>query len=161
MSEEKDQRTAKGAMTDEALGIVKKYAYGGAGIGLLPLPLVDLVGLLALQLAMAHRLARLYKVDFPENVVRSLIVSLVGYGTAAFTFPLVTSALKLIPGVGQVSGMVGGVTLGGASTYAVGRVFVQHFDSGGTFLTLDPERVRDYYEDAMREGKEELGPKRP
>jgi hypothetical protein len=30
-------------------------------------------------------------------------------------------------------------------TWAVGRVFIQHFASGGTFLNLDPHQVREYF----------------
>ena len=44
--------------------------------------------------------------------------------------------------------MVGGITVGvfaSASTYAVGRVFIQHFASGGTFLDFKPEEVRDFF----------------
>jgi hypothetical protein len=33
-----------------------------------------------------------------------------------------------------------------ASTYAVGRVFIQHFESGGTFLDFDPDKVRAHFE---------------
>jgi hypothetical protein len=32
-----------------------------------------------------------------------------------------------------------------AFTYAVGKVFQQHFASGGTFLTFDPEKVKGYF----------------
>ena len=31
------------------------------------------------------------------------------------------------------------------AAYAVGKVFIQHFASGGTFLTFDPEKVRAHY----------------
>jgi len=41
----------------------------------------------------------------------------------------------------------------GAVTYAVGKVFHQHFASGGTFLSFDPDKVRDYYAEMLREGK--------
>jgi len=41
----------------------------------------------------------------------------------------------------------------GAFTYAIGKVFIQHFASGETFLTFDPEKVRDYYTEMFEEGK--------
>ncbi|MCI5165392.1 MAG: GTPase, partial [Candidatus Electrothrix sp. GM3_4] len=40
-----------------------------------------------------------------------------------------------------------------AVTYAVGKVFHQHFASGGTFLTFDPDKVREYYAQMLKEGK--------
>jgi hypothetical protein len=46
--------------------------------------------------------------------------------------------------------------LGGASTYAVGRVFIQHFESGGTLLTFDPAKVRDYYTHQLDTGHKRI-----
>ena len=43
--------------------------------------------------------------------------------------------------------------LAGAATYAVGKVFIQHFESGGTFLNFNPESVRGYYEAMFKEGQ--------
>ena len=41
--------------------------------------------------------------------------------------------------------MITNTAFGAASTYAVGQIFIQHFESGGTLLTFDPERVRAHY----------------
>jgi hypothetical protein len=35
----------------------------------------------------------------------------------------------------------------------VGKVFVQHFESGGTFLNFKPEEVRAYYQQMFKEGE--------
>ena len=37
-------------------------------------------------------------------------------------------------------------------TYALGKVFIQHFAAGGTFLSFDPEAVRDYFQTQLQEG---------
>jgi predicted transcriptional regulator len=44
--------------------------------------------------------------------------------------------------------------LSGASTYALGEVFKKHFETGGTFLDFDPERLRKYYNEKFEKGKE-------
>jgi hypothetical protein len=41
----------------------------------------------------------------------------------------------------------------GAATYAVGKVFIQHFESGGTLLNFNPDSVRDYYKQELQKGK--------
>ncbi len=41
----------------------------------------------------------------------------------------------------------------GAATYATGKVFIQHFASGGTFLTFDPAKVKAHYAQMFEEGK--------
>jgi predicted exporter len=61
----------------------------------------------------------------------------------------------LIPGIGQAVGvthMIGVSTIGGATTYAIGEVFIQHFEAGGTFLTFDPEKVRKHFEAEFEKG---------
>ncbi|MCP4106117.1 MAG: hypothetical protein GY749_11350 [Desulfobacteraceae bacterium] len=46
-----------------------------------------------------------------------------------------------------------------ASTYALGKIFIQHFASGGTFLTFDPEKVKAYYAEMFEDGKKVAGQK--
>jgi hypothetical protein len=75
---------------------------------------------------------------------------------------LAASLSKLIPVSGQLLGGGTLVILNGAATYAIGKVFIQHFAAGGTFLTFDPETVRDYFEQQFEAGKQvaaELKPK--
>lgn len=57
-----------------------------AGIALLPFPLVAAAALLVLQIEMLRAIARLYEVEFRENLTVSLIRTLAGFaGTAALT----------------------------------------------------------------------------
>ena len=62
------------------------------------------------------------------------------------------SLIKLAPLIGLASGIVSIGSVAAASTYAVGRVFVQHFASGGTLLTFDPAKVRQYYAEQFELG---------
>jgi uncharacterized protein (DUF697 family) len=62
--------------------------------------------------------------------------------------------LKAIPGVGGLIGMVASPALAGASTYALGKVFIQHFESGGTLLDFDPAKMKAYYASQYEEGKQ-------
>ena len=94
---------------------------------------------------MIRGLADLYDIDFSQHRGKSLIAALLG-GCAPVSFSgNVFSWVKTIPVYGQLTGMASMSVFGGASTYAVGKVFIQHFESGGTFLTFDPKKVADYY----------------
>jgi hypothetical protein len=64
------------------------------------------------------------------------------------------SAAKSVPGVGTAAGVMSMSVLGGAATYAIGKVFVQHFESGGTFLDFDPEAVREHFAAEFNKGKD-------
>ena len=39
-----------------------------------------------------------------------------------------------------------------AYTWALGNVFIQHFEAGGTFLDFDPEKVREHFRTYFKEG---------
>jgi len=138
----------------EAQTIIKNHVVGSMGISLVPIPLVDLVALTGIQIKMLHALARLYRIPFSENLGKSLIVSLIGGIMPTSTAMTLASLTKAIPGLGTAAGMVSVSVLGGATTYAIGNVFLQHFESGGTLLDFDPKEMRDYFASKLREGKQ-------
>ena len=145
---------------EQANNAVTNYALGSILIGAIPVPVVDLVALSGLQLKMLHSLSKVYGVEFSEQLGKSLIASLVGGGVSLSVSSnlagLVGRFAKAIPVYGTATGMISVSILGAASTYAIGKVFIQHFESGGTFLDFDPQRVRDYYARQFEEGKEKL-----
>ena len=44
----------------------------------------------------------------------------------------------------------------GATTYAIGKVFVRHLESGGSLLTFDGKKMKGYMEKALDEGKKRM-----
>lgn len=133
---------------------VKGYTLGAMAVGLIPLPLVDVAALSALQLKMLHALAGVYGVEFRKDLGKSAISSLLGGAMSVGAgMPIAASLGKFIPFVGQAVSMVTMPVISGAITYAVGQVFIQHFASGGTFLSFDPDAVRDYFAKQIEEGK--------
>jgi len=146
---------------DKANTIVRKYMYGSVVVGIVPFPLLDLVALSGLQLKMLESLANLYKIKFSEHLGKSLIASLVGGTVPVSVSRGLVSLTKSVPFYGQITGAISLSILGGASTYAIGKVFIQHFESGGTFLTFEPKKVSDYYAQKLKEGKEKLRGKKP
>ncbi len=123
------------------------------GAGLIPVPFIDLVAISGVQLKMLAQLSKIYGIEFNENAGKALISSLLGYlvpkGLAGGTLG---SLLKSIPVVGPIMGLPSLVVFCGATTYALGRIFMQHFASGGTFLTFDPAKVKEHFEREFQEG---------
>jgi uncharacterized protein (DUF697 family) len=144
---------------EKAEDIVRKNTYWAAGIGMIPIPIVDLAGVTIIQLKMLNELCGLYGVSFFEEKGKSLISALVGGLTASGLAAPVGSMVKMVPLIGSVLGAVTMPTLAGASTYAVGRVFIQHFECGGTILSFDPEKVRAHFEKEFEEGKKVVAKK--
>jgi len=137
--------------TKQANTTVRNYVIAGAGVGLIPMPFVDMAALTGVQLKMLHSLAAQYDVKFTKNIVKSLLGSLLGGVVPA---SVGSSVVKVVPGIGTAAGMIGTSIVGGATTYAVGKVFIQHFESGGTFLTFDPEAVREHFKEEFEKGKD-------
>jgi uncharacterized protein (DUF697 family) len=134
--------------------IVKRFSLMASAAGLIPFPVVDLAAVMALQLKMLKELSDHYGIRFSENRVKNVLGSLIGsFGAAPLVTPLVASAVKSIPVVGTLAAFLALPGVAAASTYAVGRVFVQHFASGGTFLDFDPEKTRAFYEQQLREAQ--------
>src|SRR6201999_4230329 len=76
-----------------------------------------------------------------------------GLGAPVVGGALGLSAIKFVPVLGPMVGLLAFPASSAALTYAVGKVFVQHFASGGTFLDFDPKTVRDHFVKQYEEGK--------
>lgn len=136
-------------LTQKANSITNRRTLYAAGAGLIPFPIVDIATLLGVQVIMIRDIARVFGVDFKEQRVRSMITTLVGDLGAVG----VMSGVKAIPVVGSIVGAFSTSLTGAAATYALGKVFTQHFNHGGTLLDFDPMKSRKYFQEAYEEGK--------
>ena len=138
-----DSNVDRGIKVDK---VIRKYAMGTAGAGLIPLPVADVAVIAGIQLKLIHSLCKIYGVKFSKNLGKSAIASLTGglasHGAAA---GVLGSSIKSIPAVGTALGVATVPAIASASTYALGQVFRQHFESGGTFLNFDPEATKAYF----------------
>lgn len=131
---------------EAGLKIVKHNAKWSVCSGLIPIFGLDLAFIMGIQLKMLKELSAQYDVPFSKEIGKSCVSSLIAALTAeTLAKGFLASGLKLIPVVGQVAGAVGMMAVSGAVTYAIGKVFIQHFEAGGTFLDFDPAAVRAYF----------------
>ncbi|HWD07843.1 MAG TPA: DUF697 domain-containing protein [Actinomycetota bacterium] len=146
-----------GSPAERAAGTVTRHMKLALAVGLVPVPLLDFAALAALQLRLVRELAKLYQVDFSAQLGQAAIGALVGGGASTAAAAGVRRLLGRLAGLPFIlAGAASTAVFAGASTYAIGRVFMLHFDSGGTLLTFDPERVRGYYTQALAEGREQV-----
>jgi uncharacterized protein (DUF697 family) len=113
--------------------VARHRNYAAAG-GLLPLPIVTVAGITAINLRMVKQLSDLYGVPFERDRTRAIIVGLIG--GAVPTGLGVTTAATLafaIPGPALVGLAVSAVSAG-AMTRGIGAVFIEHFESGAALL---------------------------
>ncbi len=144
--------------TESVNRVLRYHVWTSMGVGLIPVPIADLVALTGVQANLLRVLAKIYHVPFRKGIVRNVISALAGGALPVITAPAVAASVtKTIPVVGQTAGVVTMPIIAGATTYAIGKIFIQHFASGGTFLTFDPEKVKDYYAEMLKEGQNVAG----
>ncbi len=129
----------------KAMALVNSYVPWSAGAGLLPMSGVDMLALTVVELRMLAKLSEMYGVTFMENGVKNIVVSLLGTVVSTNLGAGLGSLLKLVPLVGPIASIAAMPGLYSAATYAIGRVFVTHFEAGGTFLDFDPQKTRAYF----------------
>ena len=135
---------------EQADAIIKKHVLFSMGGGLIPIPLVDMAAVTALQVSMLEQLADLYGIGYNRSIGKSFIAALTGSTVAK----LGASLIKAIPGVGSFIGGVAMSAMSGASTYAVGQVAISQFESDGTLEDIDLDGAKEAYDVAFEEGKE-------
>lgn len=145
----------------QARRTVNKYMWFSAGVGLLPSPFLNVAGVTALQLRMLQVLSEQYEVPFSRDLGKKIIGALLGAFTPASlsgvlrgTVGLLTSSMHVARAAGAIVGSLSLPVFAGAATYAVGKVFIQHFESGGTFLDFEPAKVREYFRQQFATGQD-------
>ena len=135
---------------EQADAIIKKHVLFSIGGGLIPIPLVDMAAVTALQVSMLEQLADLYGIGYNRSIAKSFIAALTGSTVAK----LGASLIKAIPGIGTIIGGVAMSATSGASTYALGQVAISQFEASGSLEDIDVEDAKVAYEEAFEQGKE-------
>ena len=139
---------------DTANDVIMKAVKWSAAAAVVPLPYVDLVALGAVQLNMVRDLAKLYGVEAKDETIKGTIAALLGtLGSTAISGSILGSSIKLIPGGGTLIGSAGLAATGSAATYAIGKVFVSHFENGGTVDDMDAEAKSGEMKEAVDDAK--------
>jgi uncharacterized protein (DUF697 family) len=111
--------------------LIQNHVAGAAAAAAIPLPLIDLVAVTAVQLSLVRRLGRLYGAEVGVDAAGAVGVGLFG----ALLPRVAASALKILPGIGTIGGAVAQSALSGATTWALAQSMRDRLERG----TLDPE----------------------
>jgi uncharacterized protein (DUF697 family) len=127
-----------------AANLVNRFAVWSGAAGLIPVPGLDIATVAGVQLQMLRRISKVYNVSFSENRGKALIASLAGSLIPATSGLGAASLLKAVPIVGTLTGGLVMPVLSAGATYAIGKAFMQHFESGGTLLDFNPPDYREF-----------------
>ena len=158
-TEEQTQETTEEHATDaeddsptrqNADHIVNIHVAWSVGAGLVPIPLLDVAAVAVIQLDMLKQMCRIYNINYSESSGKAMLSTVTGSSLARAGASLV----KAIPGLGTVLGGVSMPVLSGASTYAIGYAVIRHLESGGNFLDFDFGKIKEWYEEHLKKGKD-------
>jgi uncharacterized protein (DUF697 family) len=124
--------------------LVDRFAVWAGVAGLIPVPVVDVLAVGGLQIQMLRRISQVYELPFSENRGKAVIASIAGTLVPATSGIGAASLLKAIPVVGTITAGLVMPALSAGATYAIGKAFVQHFESGGTLLDFNPPDYREF-----------------
>jgi uncharacterized protein (DUF697 family) len=133
-----------------AAKIIRSYVMWSMGTALIPIPILDMAAVTAIQLKMLKKLCDHFEMRFSGERAKAMVASLIG-GFQAGLFS--GSLVKAIPFVGLTAAVVPIGVVSGALTYAIGKVFARHFESGGTLFNFDPGSITEHFAKQVQEGK--------
>ena len=124
---------------ERAMRIVRRYALMSAAVaGAIPLPGLDVTILAGIHIALIKEITEEYGEVFAEHAARNIVIalaaSLVPGTIGSFASRRLLRALPLItPGLGVLAISASSA----AVSYALGRVIMAHFETGGTLDSFD------------------------
>jgi uncharacterized protein (DUF697 family) len=137
----------------KAWGIVKRNMAWSSGLSFIPVPFFDLTGIAAFQAIAIKELSDLYEIPFSEHRVKNCVACLISSISSLYLASVfVRVAVFAIPIIGPLTYISAVPLMSAAVTYATGKVFIQHFEAGGTFLDFEPKKVRTYFRKQFEEG---------
>jgi uncharacterized protein (DUF697 family) len=141
---------------DRAKEVVQNYMLWTGAAGIIPIPVVDFAAISAIQLSMLNKISGIYDQTFNNNWGKEIIGSLIGgYTATSLGRGIGMNIVRSIPIVGGLLSFVVAPGFAAASTWALGQVFIMHFESGKTLLEFDPVKFKDSYNHYVTEYNKE------
>ncbi len=130
--------------------IITNHVLYAVGLGIIPIPLLDIAGVTATQLDMISQIGAVHGKKFSDISGKSFIASTAGATAARFG----ASFIKAIPGIGSVIGGLSMSIMSGASTYAIGQVVHRFFRDGLELEDIDADLAKSIYKEEFEKGKQ-------
>jgi uncharacterized protein (DUF697 family) len=115
-----------------ALAIVNRHAAYSAAGGIIPLPLINLAAVTTVLVRMVKILSDHYRVPFERDRARAIVVGLIGGVMPTGAATVATSALFYIVPPSVFMGLAVSCATAATFTRGIGRIFVEHFETGAT-----------------------------
>lgn len=130
--------------------VIKHHVVMSMAAGMIPFAGVDMLAVGKLQIDMLKRLCNLFGESFEDMSSQAYICTISGTATARVG----ATFIKTIPIIGTAIGGVSMSVMAGASTYALGQMFVRYLDDEELFDNINSDKAkslfRHYYKRFLR-----------
>lgn len=129
-----------------AMKIVRRYAATSAAAGLISVPVLDVTALGGVHVALIKRLTEYYGAEFSEHTARNIVIAIAAsLVPGAIGSILGNRALRMLPYVSHAAGLLTMSAFSAAASYALGLVFIRHFEGGGTLDSFNIENLHHVF----------------
>ena len=129
-----------------AMPIVYRYMAVSAGAALIPVPGIDTAVLAGVHIALIKSLCDHYSVSFSEHTARNVLIAIVASVLPGTLGSLAgRKILGWLPASTRVLGWAVISASSAAFSYAIGRLFIHHFETGGTLLSFDAKTLHNVF----------------
>ncbi len=150
-AEETPMGAGENKRLETANSIIKEYMIYCGAAGFIPMPGFNWLAITAIQVRMLYSLSQLYDQSFLDHAIGASISALLGgFIPAVFSSWNLRGLGGALPIVGTAVQYLAAPVTAAATTYAVGQVFVQHFEAGGSLENFDPAAAREQFEKHVR-----------
>lgn len=126
----------------KAIAIVERHANMSTVGGILPVPILNVAAITAVMVRMVRQLSNLYGVPFQRNRAHALIIGLMGGVMPTGLASAASSALVYVVPGANVLGLVVSSVTAGTCARSLGRLFIDHFESGATLVDFPSKILR-------------------
>jgi uncharacterized protein (DUF697 family) len=151
--------------------IIKNRALLAAGLGLMPVPGLNLISTTAIQISMVQSIASsckktlhekgIYAVKMDKYWIKNIITSVLGGLAGTGGSGVLVKGLLNVPLAGLSLAALTGPALHGITTYAVGHMFFRYFDSpfdsSKGFVRINADAFANWFEEGIKEARKKLG----
>jgi uncharacterized protein (DUF697 family) len=144
-------------ITDPAEGyqkIINDHVVFSLVGGAIPVPVLDIAAVTAIQIDMLKQLARLYDIEFNDEIGKSLVSSIFGTALGTSIGRAGASMVKTIPVIGPILGISSQVVLSGTTTYAIGYLFNKRFQERAGLGDFNFDDEKEFFNELLKKGKE-------
>lgn len=116
------------SMQKKARKVVYGFAASTTATGAVPIPFADMPLLIGQQVAMLTSIASIFEISIGQDALKSLVLGAIGIsGAAMMGKTVVSSTLKLVPGIGSLAGGAISAGTAGTLTLALGNGAIVFF----------------------------------